>query len=97
MRQQNFIATIGNRITDQSDVGSADYCLMWVRIGLYDAVGARAEKAEAKRDALQAEVARLRFHLNYYAKEHTDPNDGPWGAHSDDFGKTARKALEDKP
>ena len=34
-------------------------------------------------------VAALRF----YAEEHQNPNEGPWGANSIDFGDIARAAL----
>ena len=44
--------------------------------------------------ALQAENARLREALEYYANDHAVPNDGPWGHDSRDFGGVARKALE---
>ena len=39
------------------------------------------------------EVERLREALRYYADEHKNPNEGPWGANSDDFGDRARAAL----
>ena len=35
----------------------------------------------------------LREALTYYAAEHANPNDGPWGVNSGDFGKCARHAL----
>ena len=47
-------------------------------------------------ETLQAENARLREALEYYAKAHKWPNDGPWGIDSKDFGDVARKALEGK-
>ena len=31
--------------------------------------------------------------LRYYADFYEVPNDGPWGAFSEDFGRTARNAL----
>ena len=40
-----------------------------------------------------AEIARLRDALEFYAKDHVWPNEGPWGAGSDDFGLVARAAL----
>ena len=46
----------------------------------------RAETVERERD-------RLWKALRYYAEFHEDPNDGPWGIHSDDFGAIARAAL----
>lgn len=36
---------------------------------------------------------RLWKALRYYADFHEDPNDGPWGIHSDDYGAVARAAL----
>lgn len=46
-------------------------------------------------EALRAENARLRAALEFYADENPNglPNEGPWGAGSDDFGNRARKAL----
>ena len=35
----------------------------------------------------------LRDALEYYANEHANPNDGPWGVNSGDFGQLARHAL----
>ena len=43
------------------------------------------------------EVAALRKALHFYADFHGNPNDGPWGINSDDFGEVARTALEAKP
>ena len=68
---------------------------------------ARAEKAEAEwrkyeaawmtaegrlADA-EADNARLREALHFYADFYEAPNDGPWGVNSSDFGRTARAAL----
>lgn len=43
------------------------------------------------------EVAALRKALHFYADFYENPNEGPWGVNSEDFGKVARKALEAKP
>lgn len=45
---------------------------------------------------LEDENKRLREGLDYYAKDHPFPNDGPWGVNSDDFGNVARAALTSK-
>lgn len=39
------------------------------------------------------EVMALAEALHYYADFHENPNDGPWGLASDDYGKVAREAL----
>ena len=45
-------------------------------------------------DEAADEIERLREDLRYYAKNHyPDPNAGPWGANSNDFGDVARAAL----
>ena len=49
---------------------------------------------KAEMDRLTAENERLRAALHYYADFHENPNDGPWGMQSDDFGNVARAALE---
>lgn len=46
---------------------------------------------------LEAQVAALRKALHFYADFYENPNEGPWGVNSEDFGKVARKALEAKP
>jgi len=33
--------------------------------------------------------------LRFYADNHGNPNDGPWGVNSDDFGFIARQALQE--
>ena len=45
---------------------------------------------------LRAENKRLREGLDYYAKDHPFPSEGPWGVNSDDFGNVARAALTSK-
>lgn len=40
--------------------------------------------------AVKEENERLRERLDYYAKDHPFPNDGPWGVNSNDFGDVAR-------
>ena len=54
---------------------------------------ARAEAAEAELTTLRAQVERLTGALRFYADFHENPNDGPWGINSQDFGKEARAAL----
>ncbi len=39
-------------------------------------------------------VERLREALRFYADDHKNPNDGPWGISSDDFGAVAHAALQ---
>ena len=39
------------------------------------------------------EIERLQKALQFYAKNHENPNDGPWGVSSTDFGNVARKTL----
>ena len=56
-------------------------------------VRARAEAAEAANATLRAQNERLTGSLRFYADFHENPNDGPWGVNSQDFGKEARAAL----
>lgn len=42
---------------------------------------------------LEAKLATAVGALEYYAGPHELPNDGPWGAGSEDFGTRAQKAL----
>ena len=39
-------------------------------------------------------IAELEAVLRYYADDHVDPNVGPWGVNSTDFGNVAREALK---
>lgn len=55
-----------------------------------------AKHRESSVAELQAEVERLREALEYYAKNHNVPDEGPWGIGSDDFGNVARAALAQK-
>lgn len=48
---------------------------------------------DAEIEALTAEAGRLRAALRYYAGLHENPNDGPWGVNSKDFGTVAIEAL----
>lgn len=43
--------------------------------------------------AAEADASRLRQALAFYADFHENPNDGPWGVSSEDFGRVARAAL----
>lgn len=51
------------------------------------------EKMAQELTRLCAENERLRAALHYYADFHENPNDGPWGLNSDDYGRKARAAL----
>ncbi len=50
-------------------------------------------QAKAELATLRAQVERLTGALRFYADFHENPNDGPWGINSQDFGKEARAAL----
>ena len=50
-------------------------------------------EAAAALVAKDAENARLRGAMRFYADFYENPNDGPWGVNSQDFGKVARAAL----
>ena len=41
-------------------------------------------------------IKELEDALRFYATWYKNPNDGPWGVLSDDFGSVARKALDKK-
>jgi hypothetical protein len=51
------------------------------------------ERIRAENVSFKAEVERKDAALRYYAEPHKWPNDGPWGANSNDWGKVARAAL----
>jgi hypothetical protein len=48
----------------------------------------------ARIEALTAEVERKDAALQFYSEDHKNPNDGPWGISSTDFGDVARAALQ---
>ena len=52
---------------------------------------------EVARKALEKIVAEVddvgRKALEFYAGDHANPNEGPWGVNSNDFGSVAREAL----
>lgn len=52
-----------------------------------------AHRERERADAAEANASRLRAALRYYADFHGNPNEGPWGVSSDDFGNVARSAL----
>tara|TARA_R110000772_G_scaffold38565_4_gene90953 strand:- start:1409 stop:1726 length:318 start_codon:yes stop_codon:yes gene_type:complete len=71
---------------------------MVVRKSRYESLSSnseRAEAAEARIAELEAENEKLRAALDYYAKVHDWPADGPWGVTSTDFGEVARAALSE--
>lgn len=49
---------------------------------------------EAHIAMLEEERGILKKALEFYAVYHKNPNDGPWGASSDDYGKVAIEALK---
>lgn len=66
------------------------------RDGLGQTMAAMLEshiQAVRERDAARAEVAALREALEFYARDHKRPNEGPWGHRSTDFGTVALAAL----
>lgn len=50
-------------------------------------------RALAQIEAQAAEIERLREALRFYAGDHENPSEGPWGAKSTDFGARASAAL----
>jgi hypothetical protein len=56
----------------------------------------RAERAEADLADARAEIERKDAALRFYACDHPNPNEGPWGTNSTDFGDVARAALAPK-
>jgi hypothetical protein len=54
----------------------------------------RAEKADAERGVALARVQVLEDALHFYADFHENPNDGPWGVGSTDFGAIALASLK---
>jgi hypothetical protein len=67
--------------------------------GYSDIVHGRKTRGEALREAADrieaqaAEIERLREALRFYTTDHANPNEGPWGVDSKDFGNVARAAL----
>jgi hypothetical protein len=45
-------------------------------------------------DENNGRIEQLEAALHFYADNHKRPNEGPWGASSNDFGKVAIAALE---
>ena len=62
-----------------------------------DACAGLASQAVSDMATAQNRVTALEAALSYYAKEHKNPSEGPWGLTSTDFGNVARRALEAKP
>lgn len=68
--------------------------------GMFETAQAMHELTVALRaalDAAEAERVRVVEALHFYADFYENPNDGPWGINSEDFGKVARTALKAKP
>lgn len=55
-----------------------------------DDLSSRIEAA----DRIEALEAALRFYTGLYEPGLSNPNEGPWGINSTDFGEVARKALD---
>lgn len=62
-------------------------------IRIKDSLTARADR-DALSDAVNALILADKA-LHFYADFFEVPNDGPWGAGSEDFGAVATKALQD--
>ena len=62
-----------------------------------DACAGLASQAVSDMATAQNRVTALEAALSYYAKEHKNPSEGPWGLTSTDFGNVARRALDAKP
>jgi hypothetical protein len=56
-----------------------------------------AQLAADRIEAQAAEIERLRKALRFYTTDYANPNEGPWGVDSKDFGNVARAALEKQP
>jgi hypothetical protein len=50
-------------------------------------------KEYTRTDIAQARIAQLEEALRFYAISAFNPNDGPWGVESDDYGHIACMAL----
>ena len=59
------------------------------------ALDARIEAAAQTIATLRKENAKAVEGLEFYAKWHEQPSDGPWGADSRDFGDVARKTIKE--
>ena len=59
---------------------------------------AEIERLTTRITALETENERLLEALKFYCDDHQkNPNLGPWGVNSTDFGNTAHRALQAKP
>lgn len=74
---------------DQGDEGTADCpdCDGIGKVDVEDAHPSPPPAADADRVRIAVEA------LEYYAGPHAMPNDGPWGASSDDYGRRAAEAI----
>ena len=57
---------------------------------------AQVDNLEAALTTAEQRIATLEKALEFYAKQHRNPNEGPWGINSSDFGNVARAALKGK-
>lgn len=57
----------------------------------YEPLGHDAWEAADRIEALEA---ALRFYTGIYEPGLSNPDEGPWGINSTDFGEVARKALD---
>ena len=94
--------TINSDVAMVSEEYDEDGCTAWDEVGKANMEFIAAARTAvptliAEVERLTAERDALKEALDFYAKEHQRPNDGPWGVNSTDFGAIARKALEAKP
>jgi hypothetical protein len=66
----------------------------WVGFDKIDEIVSRPLTDAEKIERVEAENAKLKKALEFYALDHTDPSEGPWGIASTDFGSVARAVLE---
>lgn len=61
-----------------------------------DAIAAveKYEEVERRADLVEPLVEALRFYSGIHEPGLSNPNEGPWGVYSTDFGERARTALQ---